>query len=58
MLFFRLGWSAPLSGLPLAVEVLIGDAFCVAMGCLWAYMEGRARKKFAKIVKILQKKLA
>jgi len=48
MLFFRLGWSAPLSGLPLAVEVLIGDAFCVAMGCLWAYMEGRARKKLRK----------
>lgn len=48
MLFFRLGWSAPLSGLPLAVEVLIGDAFCVAMGCLWAYMEGRARKNLRK----------
>lgn len=48
MLFFRLHWSAPLAGLPLAAEVLIGDAFCVAMGCLWAVCEGRVRKILRK----------
>lgn len=48
MLFFRLHWSAPLSGLPLPVEVLISDAFCVAVGCLWSALERRARKKMKK----------
>lgn len=45
MLFFRLHWSAPLSSLPLPVEILIGDAFCVTMGCLWAAAESRVRKR-------------
>lgn len=51
MLFFRLGWSAPLTGLPLFFEVLIGDAFCVAMGVLWAKGERRARQLLQKNVK-------
>lgn len=45
MLFFRLHWRAPLDGLSLPLEILVGDAFCLAMGCLWAHLEGKWRKK-------------
>lgn len=48
MLFFRLHWSAPLGELPLFLKVLIGDAFCVAVGCLWSALESRLRKKMKK----------
>mgnify|MGYP007029248378 FL=1 len=48
MLFFRLHWSAPLGELPLFLKVLIGDAFCVAVGCLWSALESRMRKKMKK----------
>lgn len=46
MLYFRLGWNAPLTDLPLAVEVLIGDAFCVFCGWLWARADSALRKKW------------
>lgn len=51
MLFFRLGWSAPIADWPLFWRILVGDAFCLLMGCLWSTIERRVRGKMKKMPK-------